>query len=189
MQSYKKCCASTEISEILLAGFIFIKFLAIPLQYLTDHPSEHATLRRPSQGVPVPLLPWKNWHFPLFPRIKMLIFYVPCSPKLPLFPLVLDFCSPEINGLIPVPQNPWEGLIKTSMQHHDIDATLYKHHVPAVMYFVRSVSDMLRKFLILWFIKNKENGMLSAIESVATAFPFYTAQRIKNSPCQNENSI
>ena len=31
--------------------------------------------------------------FPLFPKIKILIFYVPCSPKLPLFPSVLDFCS------------------------------------------------------------------------------------------------
>ena len=30
MQSCRKCCASAEISEILLAGFIFIKFLVKP---------------------------------------------------------------------------------------------------------------------------------------------------------------
>ena len=31
MQSCRKCCASAEISEVLSAGFIFIKFLATPL--------------------------------------------------------------------------------------------------------------------------------------------------------------
>ena len=32
MQSYRKCCATAEISEILLAGFVLIKFLATSLQ-------------------------------------------------------------------------------------------------------------------------------------------------------------
>ena len=55
-------------------------------------------------------------HFPSFPKIKIFIFYVPCSPKLHLFPCSLHFrlvfpCSPEINNIIPlVPHNPWEGL-------------------------------------------------------------------------------
>ena len=31
MQSCRKCCASTEISESLLAGFILIKFLVTPV--------------------------------------------------------------------------------------------------------------------------------------------------------------
>ena len=31
MQSYRKCCASAEISDILLAGFVFIKSLPTPL--------------------------------------------------------------------------------------------------------------------------------------------------------------
>ena len=35
-------------------------------------------------------------HFPLFPKIKILNFYVPCSQKLPLFPCYLHFltCGP-----------------------------------------------------------------------------------------------
>ena len=33
----------------------------------------------------------KILHFPLFPKIKILIFYVACSPKLPLFPCFLQF--------------------------------------------------------------------------------------------------
>ena len=32
MQSYRKCCASAEISDILLAGFVFIKSLPTPLR-------------------------------------------------------------------------------------------------------------------------------------------------------------
>ena len=39
----------------------------------------------------------------LFPKNKILIFYVPCSPKLPVFSLFICLCSP-------VPQKPWEGL-------------------------------------------------------------------------------
>ena len=34
MQSCRKCCASAEISDNLLAGFIFIKFVATPLASL-----------------------------------------------------------------------------------------------------------------------------------------------------------
>ena len=63
---------------------------------------------------------------PLFPQIKILISYIPCSPILPLFLCSLIFrplflCSPEIKAL--VPQNPWEGLIltvqKTSIENFD----------------------------------------------------------------------
>ena len=71
---------------------------------------------RPSQGerVPVPLFPWNISAFslPLFPKIKILIFYVPCSQKItfaPLFPSFLDLSSrsSEINDIIPLfPINP-----------------------------------------------------------------------------------
>ena len=41
-------------------------------------------------GIRVPLFPSKkNGLVSLFPQNKILIFYVPCSPKLPVFP-----CSP-----------------------------------------------------------------------------------------------
>ena len=49
----------------------------------------------------------------LFPKNKILILYVPCSPKLPVFPLFLSLCSPvPLKNCLysPVPQNPWEGL-------------------------------------------------------------------------------
>ena len=54
--------------------------------------------------------------FPLFPKIKILIFYVPCFPKLPCSPVTFSF---RLFPLLlwnkwpysPVPQNPWEGLI------------------------------------------------------------------------------
>ena len=56
-------------------------------------------------------LPLINRHFPLFSKINILIFYVPCSPKLPFFPCSLHFrplfpCSPEINCLVPLFPNP-----------------------------------------------------------------------------------
>ena len=46
MQSCTKWCASAEISEILLAGFSFIKFLATPLTYIRwkKHLSEDTVL-------------------------------------------------------------------------------------------------------------------------------------------------
>ena len=37
------------------------------------------------------LVPLEN--MALFPQNKILIFYVPCSPKLPVFPLFLSLCS------------------------------------------------------------------------------------------------
>ena len=49
----------------------------------------------------------------LFPQNKILILYVPCSPKLPVFPLFLSLCSPvPLKKCLcsPVPQNPWAGL-------------------------------------------------------------------------------
>ena len=60
--------------------------------------------------------PEKNRHFSLFPKIKILIFCVPCSPKLPLFPCSLCYpvrllfpCSPEINDLFPLFLKPLAG--------------------------------------------------------------------------------
>ena len=69
---------------------------------------------RPSQGVPVPFFPEKNRHFPLFHKIKILIFYVPFSPEGFCFPVVFNFrllfpCSPEINGLMPLFSKPLGG--------------------------------------------------------------------------------
>ena len=69
-------------------------------------------------GVPVPLFPWNKLACSPVPEIWKIWFsmfpvpqYCPCSPvplKIwPLFP-----CSPKINALVPVPQNPWEGLTK-----------------------------------------------------------------------------
>ena len=71
---------------------------------------------RPSQGAGTcSLVPLEK--MALFPKNKILIFYVPCSPKLSVFP-----CSPYFYAFVPlfpwkkkcpcsaVPQNPWEGL-------------------------------------------------------------------------------
>ena len=48
--------------------------------------------------------------FSLVPQIQNLDFLYSLFPKIvfvPLFPSILDFCSPEINGLIPLfPQMP-----------------------------------------------------------------------------------
>ena len=64
-------------------------------------------------GYLFPCSPEINRFVPLFPKIKILISYVPSSPKMPLFLCSLHFkplflCSPEINAI--VPENPWEGL-------------------------------------------------------------------------------
>ena len=48
-------------------------------------------VRRPSQGDTCSLVPLEK--MALFPKNKILIFYVPCSPKLPVFPLFLGICS------------------------------------------------------------------------------------------------
>ena len=76
---------------------------------------------RPSQGSTCSLvLLLKNGLFPLFPKNKILIFYVPCSPKLPVFPLFLGLCSPENNcPCSSVTQNPWEGL-KVVVKHRTL---------------------------------------------------------------------
>ena len=69
--------------------------------------------------VPFPWSPETNGLFPIFPKNKILIFYVPCSPKLALFP-----CSPHFWTFVPlfpwkicprspVPQNPLECLINS----------------------------------------------------------------------------
>ena len=55
--------------------------------------------------VPVPLFPSKK--MALFPKNKILIFYVPCSRKLPVFPVPLIFrplfpCFPEKLALVPL---------------------------------------------------------------------------------------
>ena len=66
------------------------------------------TLERPSQGCVGSTCPLKkNQQFPLFPKIKILILYVPCFQKFPLFPCSLQFrflfpCSLEINDLVPL---------------------------------------------------------------------------------------
>ena len=52
------------------------------------------------------LFPWSpeiNRFVPLLAKIKILISWC-------LFPSFLDLCSAEIKALIPIPQNPWEGL-------------------------------------------------------------------------------
>ena len=71
---------------------------------------------KPNEALPgvylFPCSPEIFQHFPFFPKIKILIFYVPCSPKLPLLPCFLHFrlnfpCSPEINDIIPLfPRTP-----------------------------------------------------------------------------------
>ena len=45
-------------------------------------------------GYLFPSFPEINRFVPLSPKIKISIFYVPCSQKLPLFP-----CTPEIHAL------------------------------------------------------------------------------------------
>ena len=72
-------------------------------------------------GYQFPCSPEINGLCPLFPKTKILIFYVPCSPKLPLFP-----CSPHFWTFVPlkicprppVPQNPWEGLGDSVQMSH-----------------------------------------------------------------------
>ena len=56
-------------------------------------------------------------HFPLFPKIKILIICVPCSPKLPLFPCNFRLLFPWNKWPYPpVPPNPWEGLFILAKQ-------------------------------------------------------------------------
>ena len=55
------------------------------------------------RGYLFPCCPEKNRHFPLFPQIKILIFYVPCSPKLHLFTWSRQFYT-----FVPLfPWNKW----------------------------------------------------------------------------------
>ena len=69
-------------------------------------------------GLPVLLFPWNKWPFSPIPPPpqNILIFYVPCSPKLPLFPCCPHFWTfvslfpRKICPHSPVPQNLWEGL-------------------------------------------------------------------------------
>ena len=58
------------------------------------------------RGYLFPCFPEINLFVPCSPKlIDWLICYILCSPKIyfvPLFPSVLDSCSPEINALIPL---------------------------------------------------------------------------------------
>ena len=63
-------------------------------------------------GYQFPCSPEINGLCPLFPKTKILIFYVPCSPKLPLFPCspsFLDLCSPENMPSSPCSPKPLGG--------------------------------------------------------------------------------
>ena len=77
-------------------------------------------VRRPSQGDTCSLVPLEK--MALFPKNKILISYVPCSPKLPVFPLIFRHFVPLFPRnkcpCSPVPQNAWEGLSDIWLFHH-----------------------------------------------------------------------
>ena len=85
------------------------------------------TLMRPSQRITVSLFPWnKSICFPV-PKYQILIFYIPCSPKLPFLPVPLVFrhlfpCFPEINALVsPFSKTPgplWGPHYWITIKHH-----------------------------------------------------------------------
>ena len=64
---------------------------------------------RPSRGrgYLFPCSPELFQHYPLFPKIKILFFYIPCSPNYICSPVPFIFrlvfpCSSEINDIIPL---------------------------------------------------------------------------------------
>ena len=67
MQSCRKCSASTEISEILLVGFIFMKFPATPLLYTRIQTDGKCTSCIKSPLTKVVLVRRKH---PLFDRLR-----------------------------------------------------------------------------------------------------------------------
>ena len=63
--------------------------------------TSHGDEALPGGGYQFPCSPEINGLCPLFPKTKILIFYVPCSPKLPLFP-----CSPHFWTFVPLKNMP-----------------------------------------------------------------------------------
>ena len=100
---------------------VFFHFLELSEIFKNRKISKKKKQMRPSQGVCVWgggvggylfffffCSPEINRFVPLFLKIKILISYVPCSPKIAFVPFIFRSLfprSPEINTL--VPQNPW----------------------------------------------------------------------------------
>ena len=118
-------------------GCLLLKLLFLSPCENSELSTPRLSLKRPSQGgYPFPCSPEINRFVPLFPKIKIFISYVPCSPKLPLFPCSPHFkplfsSSPEINALVPHdPRKPLGGPHLTLTMYLDFLSAFHESSIP-----------------------------------------------------------